>query len=190
MTRTDTAAAIFVGLVALMFVQNVAKGTGRQWVAAKFANRPPPGRYGGGTIGGSSGTDMWPKRTDYTDPLPAGLYISPYGAPRDAGKRKHGGIDLAAPEGTPALADAYGTIVRVGDAGRCGKRVAIRHPNGTESIYCHLSGYHVTVGEKVNPGQTVGYIGNSGNASHARPHLHYEIRRNGIPVNPAPLIGR
>lgn len=187
----ETIAAIFLGLVGFAFVQNVARGQGRQWLAAKFLNRgsPPPGAVAAPPTVTGSATRQRPSGT-FGDPLPGGRLISGWGAPRDGGARRHEGIDIAAPRGTAVLSAAAGKVVRVSELKRCGLRVAVAHGNNVESIYCHLSAYGVKVGQTVRRGQVLGYVGTSGNARHSTPHLHFEIRRSGQPIPPAPVVGR
>lgn len=188
----ETVAAIFLGLVALAFAQNVAAGTGKQWLAAKFLNRgsPPVTTASGDPITGTARRTRPSAGRQFADPLPGGRFISPYGAPRDGGRRRHEGIDIAAPRGTAVLSIEAGKVVRVSELKLCGRRVAVAHGDGVESIYCHLSAYAVAVGQEVRRGQIIGFVGTSGNARHSTPHVHFEIRRNGQPVNPAPLVGR
>ena len=99
----------------------------------------------------------------------------------------HKGIDIANVKGTPIKSTANGTVIAVGTSGGFGKRVMIYHgtdENGTTyvTIYAHLSRINVSVGEKVNQGDIIGLMGNTGFST--GPHLHYEVRVNGIPINP------
>ncbi len=197
----DWLARAFLTVVALAAAVNLQRGTLKPWLrAVTFLDRGWTG------LGGSPGTGVTPSPgvvpppsssmppptgATYTDPLPTGQVISPFGAPRDGGKRTHEGIDIAAPRGTAIVAIAAGKVARHGDAGRCGLRVAITHPGGVESIYCHLNGIApLQTGQAIYPGSVVGWVGTTGNATGTTPHLHFEIRRSGRPVNPAPLIGR
>jgi len=99
----------------------------------------------------------------------------------------HQGIDIANNTGTPIWATANGTVIAVGTSGNFGKRIMIYHgtdENGTTyvTIYAHLSEFKVEVGEKVSQGDLIGLIGNTGVSTGT--HLHYEVRVNGVPVNP------
>ncbi len=99
----------------------------------------------------------------------------------------HQGIDIANNTGTPIRATANGTVIAVGTSGNFGKRIMIYHgtdENGTTyvTIYAHLSEFKVEVGEKVSQGDLIGLMGNTGVSTGT--HLHYEVRVNGIPVNP------
>jgi murein DD-endopeptidase MepM/ murein hydrolase activator NlpD len=98
--------------------------------------------------------------------------------------RPHHGLDYAAPAGTPVSAAGDGTVAFAGRRGQYGKLIIMRHRNGYETYYGHLSriakGLHR--GEKVSQGQLIGYVGSTGMAT--GPHLHYEMRINHRPVNP------
>ncbi len=105
-----------------------------------------------------------------------------------SGGRWHAGIDLAAPKGTPVVATAAGTVTLAGRSGRYGKTVVIDHGNGYETRYAHLSTLLVSQGEAVRRGQRVGRVGKSGNAT--GPHLHYEVRRHSVAVDPQPFLNQ
>jgi murein DD-endopeptidase MepM/ murein hydrolase activator NlpD len=93
----------------------------------------------------------------------------------------HTGQDFAAPSGTPVRAVARGVVTSAEWAGAYGWRVIIRHSDGTETWYCHLSSFLVRSGS-VEPGQVIGRVGSTGNAT--GPHLHFEVRRNDQPIPP------
>lgn len=93
------------------------------------------------------------------------------------------GIDIAAPKGTPVLASAPGTVSRVQYLTTgYGYNVMIDHGNGIETPYGHMSVIYVTEGQSVIPGQIIGAVGSTG-ASTGN-HLHFEVRQNGVAVNP------
>lgn len=96
--------------------------------------------------------------------------------------RMHKGIDLAGAHGSSIKAADGGTVVFVGRYYGLGKMIKIDHGNGYETVYGHLSGYKVSVGDKVGKGETIGYMGNTGNSTGT--HLHFEVHKNGTPVNP------
>ncbi len=102
--------------------------------------------------------------------------------------RPHQGVDYVAPKGTPVSAIADGVVAMARWNGGYGKMVEIKHSGGLVSRYGHLSGYGpgIKVGRKVHQGATVGYVGATGLAT--GPHLHFEIRQNGKPVNPLKVI--
>jgi murein DD-endopeptidase MepM/ murein hydrolase activator NlpD len=99
--------------------------------------------------------------------------------------RAHEGIDYGAPTGTPVWAVGDGQVRSAGWNGGCGKTVVLRHRNGYETVYCHLSGFAVSAGKAVSQKQVIGYVGQTGLAT--GPHLHYAIRRGGAFVNPLHL---
>ena len=96
--------------------------------------------------------------------------------------RFHKGVDLAAASGTPIVAAADGRIVAAGWHGGYGRQVAIAHGGGIQTSYSHMSRIGVASGEAVRRGQVIGYVGSSGLST--GPHLHYEVYKNGRPVNP------
>jgi murein DD-endopeptidase MepM/ murein hydrolase activator NlpD len=97
--------------------------------------------------------------------------------------RLHAGIDLAAGTGSPIRAAAAGTVVSARNEGGYGKCVRIQHADGTVTVYAHLSAFLVSAGEKVGPGEQIAREGNTGHST--GPHLHFEVRVGGAPVNPA-----
>ncbi len=121
---------------------------------------------------------MWPVEH------PALRITSPYGASR--GGRLHKGIDMAVPQGTPVMATASGQTAFSGWQGGYGNIIIICHGNGYETAYAHLQRRFMSNGERVRRGQTIGLVGATGNAT--GPHLHYEVRRQSVPVNPEPWL--
>lgn len=100
--------------------------------------------------------------------------------------RLHAGTDFAAPIGTPIYATADGVISHAGWASGYGRLIKIRHAFGIETRYAHLNAMDVRVGQRVSRGERIGAMGNSGRST--GPHLHYEVRVNGNPVNPMTYI--
>lgn len=99
-----------------------------------------------------------------------------WGAQRDGGRRSHEGIDIFAPRGTPVVATTSGRISRTGDRGLGGKQVWLRDSErGLSLYYAHLDSIIATPGMKVSPGDTLGLVGNTGNARTTPPHLHFGI---------------
>jgi murein DD-endopeptidase MepM/ murein hydrolase activator NlpD len=94
----------------------------------------------------------------------------------------HRGIDFAAPAGTPVIATATGTVIRVEKDAEWGNRIMIAHANGLCTVYAHLGAAQTTKGRGVKRGEVIGEIGSSGLAT--GPHVHYEILRNGVAVDP------
>ncbi len=96
--------------------------------------------------------------------------------------RPHKGVDYAAPAGTPVHALGEGTVTFAGWKGGYGKYVRIKHPNGFQTGYGHLSKIAVKSGQKVSQGQIIGYVGATGLAT--GPHLHFEMFKGNTFVNP------
>ena len=113
-------------------------------------------------------------------PLESYSYISSSYGQRRSGT--HTGIDYAAAAGTKVYAWKSGTVVTAGWNGSYGNFIEIQHNDGTVSRYAHLSGYAISTGQTVYAGQTIGYVGSTGNST--GPHLHFEIKINGDFVNP------
>ncbi|MBP1805968.1 M23 family metallopeptidase [Rubellimicrobium aerolatum] len=101
--------------------------------------------------------------------------------------RMHEGVDMAGPIGTPISATADGVVVFAGWASGYGRLIKIQHEFGIETRYGHLNQIRVEVGQRVSRGDRIGDMGNSGRST--GPHLHYEIRVGGEPINPMIYIG-
>jgi murein DD-endopeptidase MepM/ murein hydrolase activator NlpD len=101
--------------------------------------------------------------------------------------RMHRGTDFAAPIGTPILAAGDGTVVRAGPFSTFGNYVRVRHANGYETAYAHMSRFArgVRAGTRVRQGQVIGYVGTTGRST--GPHLHYEVLQRGRQINPMTL---
>lgn len=111
---------------------------------------------------------------------------SRFGEPR--GDRIHKGIDLQAPAGTPVHATAPGRVTYSGEQRGYGEVIIIEHGGGLATVYAHLRKRRADAGDEVRRGQHIGDVGRSGNAT--TDHLHYEVRVNGAPVDPAPYLPR
>ncbi len=94
----------------------------------------------------------------------------------------HSGIDIAAPSGTPVRAADSGVVVLASWVGGYGNFICVQHTGSLSTCYAHLSGYATSRGASVSQGQVIGYVGSTGNSS--GPHLHFEVRVGGSPVNP------
>ena len=134
--------------------------------------------------------EVTPASADSTISLEmAGRVSSSYGWRSDPikGRAKfHGGIDLAARYGTEVPAAAGGTVVTADEQGSYGLTVVIRHPNGFESRYAHLSSLDVREGDTVAQGQQVGRVGSTGRST--GPHLHFEVTQAGRRVDPEQFV--
>ncbi|MCX5678184.1 MAG: M23 family metallopeptidase [Candidatus Omnitrophica bacterium] len=112
-----------------------------------------------------------------------------FGAKRNGG-RSHSGVDISAEVGTPVYASKSGIVFRGNIPTGYGKYVLLYHPDGTQTMYGHLSNWAVNTGKKVHKGELIGFVGKTGNAANKniQPHLHFEIRADGDPVDPAEAI--
>ena len=115
-----------------------------------------------------------------------GFISSGYGL-RWNGAEFHQGIDIAAEMGTPIVATADGVVTLAGwNAGGYGNMVDIDHGSGVSTRYGHASAVVVTPGQRVRRGQIIAYVGSTGHST--GPHLHYEVRLSGQPVNPSSYL--
>jgi murein DD-endopeptidase MepM/ murein hydrolase activator NlpD len=116
-----------------------------------------------------------------------------WGAPRDGGRRRHQGIDLLAPAGTPLVAVATGHITRLSnlDRGRGGISLWLRDAHGTAYYYAHNQHNLVRLEQRVQVGQLLARVGATGNAKGGPPHLHFQIHPGGgRPVSPDAVVRR
>ena len=112
-----------------------------------------------------------------------------WGASRDGGRRKHEGIDIFAKSGTPVVASVDGYVMRTGNRGLGGKQVWLKESLlGSSLYYAHLDRIAVAKGTKVRVGDTLGFVGNTGNAKHTPPHLHFGIYKRYRAVDPLPFV--
>ncbi|HJS92623.1 MAG TPA: M23 family metallopeptidase [Solirubrobacteraceae bacterium] len=130
---------------------------------------PPPSQGGSGTRSSSSGL-IWPV---------SGPITSPFGM---RWGKLHPGIDIGAAMGTPIKAAAAGRVIVASYDGGYGNLVVIDHGHGLATAYAHQSRIAVGVGQQVAQGQVIGYVGSTGFST--GPHLHFEVRVNGTPVDP------
>jgi murein DD-endopeptidase MepM/ murein hydrolase activator NlpD len=93
----------------------------------------------------------------------------------------HAGVDMAAPIGTPVYAPEGGVVVQAGPASGFGLAVALRHPDGTITLYGHVNQFFVAAGQVVTAGQQIAEVGNRGQST--GPHLHFEVHTSGLYVN-------
>jgi hypothetical protein len=133
------------------------------------------------------------KMLTFSMPVPGFAINSPFGMrrmPWEEGGRLHEGVDIAAPAGAKVAATLRGTVTRTGLSFSYGRYVEVEHEGGLVSFYAHLGGWPkgIKQGVAVSAGQHIGFVGNSGRSTGS--HLHFEIRRNDKPLNPAMFIGR
>lgn len=122
-------------------------------------------------------------------PLSGARLTSGYGMREHPVLRKrarHNGIDLAAPTGTPVYATADGIVGRADWFSSYGLYISIDHGAQLETRYAHLSRLAVAAGDTVKAGEIIGYVGSTGRST--GPHLHYEVRVDGLAVNPIPYM--
>ena len=112
----------------------------------------------------------------------SGILTSRFGAVSSRRVSRHTGLDIAAPTGTKIKATAGGTVTFSGYKGSFGYMVVVNHGNGVETYYAHCSKLYVSAGTKVNQGDVIAAVGNTGNSTGS--HLHLEIRVNGVAYNP------
>jgi murein DD-endopeptidase MepM/ murein hydrolase activator NlpD len=123
-----------------------------------------------GPIKQGSGSLIWPAN---------GSISSPFGM---RWGRLHAGVDIPLPEGTPLRAADSGTVAIAGWTGGYGNYTCIQHSGSLSTCYGHQSSIGVSVGQQVSQGQVIGHSGNTGNST--GPHVHFEVRINGTPVDP------
>ena len=111
-----------------------------------------------------------------------------FGAPRSGGRR-HVGVDLVAPLGSPVRAIQRGVVIQVGAHRGLGNFVEVEHRKQLHSLYSHLDEVQVVLGQRVRQGQVIGTVGKTGNAKSPEitPHLHFEVLRQTKPFDPRTL---
>jgi len=163
------------------------KNNDEGWVFGAFLQKKKPSQY------------YRPKRknSNYVNYATKGFYVpltgritSRFGYRVDPVTRRrksmHTGIDIAAPKGTPVKAAADGIIKRVRYSGGYGRLIIVQHEKDLVTYYGHLSAYRVRTGQRVSKGDIIGLVGSSGRST--GPHLHFEVRRGGQPLNPNSFI--
>ncbi len=153
-----------------------------------------PDGSGGGDIQGkeaAKGTSFAPYQVSVKPVLPVrnARITSRFGYRTNPVSGKYGfhtGLDLAAEEGTPVSAAFYGRIVETGSSDVWGNYVLMEHSESFATYYCHLSEIYVNEGAVIRQGETIGLVGSTGWSTGA--HLHFEVRINGVRVNPELLL--
>ena len=112
----------------------------------------------------------------------SGTITSRFGSISSIRSGAHSGLDIGASRGTPIKAAASGTVTFAGTKGSFGKMVVLTHTNGVQTYYAHCSELYVSAGQTVNQGDVISAVGSTGNTT--GPHLHLEIRVNGVAYNP------
>ena len=133
-----------------------------------------------GPLPTGGGQFLWPA---------AGPLTSPYGwrtHPIFGDQRLHAGIDIGAPYGAPVIAADEGTVTYAGVMSGYGNVIVVDHGGGIATTYNHLSAFSVGSGQSVGRGSPIGAVGCTGYCT--GPHLHFEVRVNGAPVDPMPYL--
>jgi murein DD-endopeptidase MepM/ murein hydrolase activator NlpD len=121
---------------------------------------------------------LWPVR---------GWVTAEFGENMPGREQHHKGLDIAAPQGSPILSAASGQVTFSDWDTDLGKVVIVDHENGLRTLYGHCEQVVVQVGDRVSQGQVIAHLGNTGRSS--APHLHFEIRKDGIPIDPRGYLG-
>ncbi|MEW6182456.1 MAG: M23 family metallopeptidase [Bacillota bacterium] len=122
------------------------------------------------------------ERVEFARPV-SGLVSSPFGT-REG--RLHEGMDIAADTGTPVTAAADGQVIYASPAGTYGNLVIISHAGGWSTYYAHCDRIEAAVGQNVTAGEIIAAVGSTGHST--GPHLHFEVRYNGVPEDPASFL--
>ena len=146
-------------------------------------NNPKESTIEVATYEAEPGQMLYPFAGSYPVTSPFGWRIHPI----HGDKRFHTGVDFGTPMGTPIIAVLDGVVTLAGPGGGYGNVVFIKHANGLSTVYAHLSTISVKQGDFVKRGQVIALSGNTGAST--GPHLHFEVRVNGTPVNPLPYLG-
>lgn len=120
------------------------------------------------------------------DPLKIGSVFGPRMHPVLGYVRQHDGLDMSAPSGAPIASAASGVVVVASSQGGYGNTVVVDHGGGLATLYAHQSQIAVDVGNIVDRGDVLGFVGSTGLST--GPHLHWEVRRDGVPVDPMPYL--
>lgn len=128
----------------------------------------------------ASTPSVWPTQGWVTSDF--GVRADPYSADRSM----HQGVDISSPHGQPVVSPSDGVVVFNGTEGGYGKVLVLDHGYGVKTRYGHLAETFVRIGQKITRGQKIAAVGNTGRST--GPHLHYEVRVNGIPENPRKFV--
>ena len=173
--------------------QREAEAAERRAAEAERAAEAPAesgssGGSGGGSDSGGSSGDA-PSSGGLACPVGDPVFFTDtYGAPRSGG-RSHQGVDMMAPHGTPVYAITSGKVTRMTGNNLGGISLYMYGDDGNQYYYTHLQGYAsgTSVGQRVQAGTLIAYVGSTGNASSSAPHLHFEVQPGGGgSVNPYP----
>lgn len=176
--------------MATMFEKQLGDGTGTKASLAQVAPLSPHNPPMGLPMPRTEVPHIPPIDGDSKLGMPTiGRLSSSYGMrtdPINHTESLHPGLDVAAKTGTPVVAAAAGTVTHAGPAGTYGNLVTIKHENGLETRYAHLSSVDVQKGATVSPGTPIGKVGSTGRSTGA--HLHFEVREDGKLRDPAAYL--
>ena len=152
-------------------------------IQALIRQQQSSGSSGGGSSGSNSGVDgyIWPTNSTRVVTSPYGERWCPF-----HGYESHNGADIGAARGSAVLAAKSGRVIQAGWNGGYGISVMIAHDDGITTLYGHMDGCSVSVGQTVSQGETIGICGNTGNSSGA--HIHYTMYKNGGTIDPLPYL--
>ena len=152
-------------------------------IQALIRQQQSGGSSGGGSSGSNSGVDgyIWPTNNTRVVTSPYGERWCPF-----HGYESHNGADIDAARGSAVLAAKSGRVIQAGWNGGYGISVMIAHDDGITTLYGHMDGCSVSVGQTVSQGETIGICGNTGNSSGA--HIHYTMYKNGGTIDPLPYL--
>ena len=142
------------------------------------ANKKNDPSYDAGKDNGATGSMLWPCPSCHTITSEFGWRYHPIYHTQ----KYHSGVDIGASYGATIVAADGGTVITAGAVSGYGNCVVINHGNGITTLYGHMSSIAVSSGQKVSKGQTIGYVGSTGNST--GPHLHWEVTVNGVRQNP------
>ena len=148
---------------------------------AKLYEEKPTVVYSGNAYSSGSSSGYVSLGINLINPI-SGTITSRYGSNDSVRDHTHAGLDIVAPTGTSIKAAASGTVTFSGWSGGYGYVVKIDHGSGVTTVYAHCSQLLVSVGENVSQGDIIAKVGSTGNST--GPHLHLEVRKNGITYNP------
>ena len=153
-----------------------------------------PGKSGG--TAPTQGSMTWPYPGDYTIYSSFGMRLHPIHKDKNGNRiyKMHNGVDLGGSYGNPIVAASSGTVIKASAPNpgantggvNFGNHVIIDHGGGVSTIYAHCKDLYVSVGQEVSAGETIAACGSTGTST--GPHVHFEVRINGVPVDPKPYI--
>ena len=146
------------------------------------ANKKNDPSYDAGKDNGATGSMLWPCPSCHTITSEFGWRYHPIYHTQ----KYHSGVDIGASYGATIVAADGGTVITAGAVSGYGNCVVINHGNGITTLYGHMSSIAVSSGQKVSKGQTIGYVGSTGNST--GPHLHFEVQVNDEKVDPTQYV--